>query len=79
MAVGRRKEGRAFIITWCKNLGNGQSAEDPVWSAHGTKGSKVRTDFVAGSICAAFEGKREVEVHSLLTKKELKRVLNFGC
>ncbi|KAL5354659.1 hypothetical protein ACLOAV_000748 [Pseudogymnoascus australis] len=79
MAVGRRKEGRAFIITWWKNLGKGQSVEDPVWSAHVTEGAKVRTDFVAGSICAAFEGKREVELHSFLTKKELKRGLNFSC
>ncbi|KFY93002.1 hypothetical protein V498_04619 [Pseudogymnoascus sp. VKM F-4517 (FW-2822)] len=79
MAVGRRKEGWAFIITWWKNLGKGQSVEDPLWSAHVTEGAKARTDFVAGSICAAFEGKREVELHSLLTKKELKQVLNFSC
>lgn len=79
MAVGKHKEGRAFIITRWKNLGEGKSVEDPVWSAHVTEGPLVRTHFEAGSICAAFEGEGEVELGSLLTKRELRRLLTFSC
>lgn len=79
MAVGRRKEGRAFIITRWKNLGEGKSVDDPSWSAHVTEGEVVQTHFVAGSICAAFEGKEEVELASLLTRMERTRLLKFRC
>lgn len=79
MAIGKRKEGRAFIITRWKNLGEGKSVEDPTWSAHVTEGAQVRTHFPAGSICAAFEGEGEVELTSLLTQKERTRLLKFKC
>lgn len=59
MAIGKRKDGRAFIITRWKNLGEGESVDDPIWSAHVTKGQVGRSQFVAGSICAAFEGKEK--------------------
>lgn len=79
MAVGKRKEGRAFIITRWKGLGEGKSAKDPIWLTHVTEGVQVRTEFVPGSICAAFEGEGEVELSSLLTQRELKRLLKFRC
>ncbi|KFY34084.1 hypothetical protein V494_07068 [Pseudogymnoascus sp. VKM F-4513 (FW-928)] len=79
MVIGRRKEGRAFVITRWKVLGEGKSAEDPIWSAHITRGQVVLTDFAAGSICASFEGEGEVELRSLLTRKEYEQLLRLKC
>jgi hypothetical protein len=79
IAVGKRKTGRAFIITRWKDLGKGDSVDDPTWSAHVTEGTMVRTHFMPGSICAAFEGEGEVRLSSLLTQKEQSRLLKFKC
>lgn len=79
MAIGKRKEGRAFIIARWKDLGEGKSVTDPKWLAHVTVEEPVQSHFVPGSICAAFEGEEDVELRSLLTQSERKRPSKFKC
>lgn len=78
LAVG--KEGTAFVVTRWKDLGEGRGADDPVWRAHlDRKGAGVRREKVGGrSICERFEGEGWTGgLESLVSPKEMKRVMNF--
>jgi hypothetical protein len=82
MAVGR--DGKAFVVTLWKDLGEGRDGGDVLWRAHmgeeglvggaGERGEGVR------SVCARFEGKGwQGGMESLVAEKERKRVANFKC
>ena len=79
--LGIGKEGKAFVVTRWKDLGEGRDASDPVWRAHmGEKGVVGGAGRRVGgrTICARFEGEGwRGGLESLLTPREMKRLVKY--
>ncbi|OBT70546.1 hypothetical protein VF21_10431 [Pseudogymnoascus sp. 05NY08] len=79
--LGIGQEGRAFVVTRWKDLGEGRDGNDPVWRAHlretwlwGGSGRKAG----GRTICARFEGEAwRGGLESLLTPREMRRLVRY--
>lgn len=79
--LGIGQEGKAFVVTRWKDLGEGRDASDPVWRAHmGEKGVVGGAGRRVGgrTICERFEGEGwRGGLESLLTPREMKRLVRY--
>ncbi|OBT63799.1 hypothetical protein VE03_06931 [Pseudogymnoascus sp. 23342-1-I1] len=79
--LGIGKEGKAFVVTRWKDLGEGREVGDPVWQAHlreGVVGGEGKGGRRRRSICERFEGKGwRGGLEGLVTPRVMKRLMRY--